>query len=168
MAARDVLKNFNVFVDGKGFAGQTEEFNAPELALKLEEWRAGGMDIPVDLEMGMEKLQSDFSLIQYSRDVLALYGVAPGQVVPFVAREVLESYDGTTTAVVHTMRGKIAKIEQGTSKAGDKKTLKVSMTLGYYKLQHGDTVIMEIDPVNMVRIVNGVDVLAKQRAALGM
>ncbi len=30
MAARDVRKNFNLFVDGKGYAGQVEEFTPPD------------------------------------------------------------------------------------------------------------------------------------------
>jgi P2 family phage contractile tail tube protein len=42
------------------------------------------------------------------------------------------------------------------------------MTCDYYKLQHGDTVILEVDVINSKRIVNGVDVLADQRALLGM
>lgn len=168
MAASDVRKNLNLFVDGKGYAGQIEDFNAPKLALKVEEFRAGGMNAPIDLDMGTEKMETDFSLVQYSRDVLALYGVAPGVVVPFVAREALESFDGTVTPVVHTMRGKIKEMDPGTSKAGEKATIKITMTLTYYKLQHGDKVVQEIDVQNMIHLANGVDRLAEQRAALGM
>ena len=168
MAARDVRKNINLFVDGRGYAGQVEEFNAPKLALKTEEFRGGGMDAPVELTMGMEKLESDFSLISFDRDVLSLFGVAEGSQVPFVAREALESWDGTITTVVHTMRGKIRKMDPGTSKAGDKPSLKIEVALAYYKLQHGDRVIHEIDVENMVRIVDGVDSLAGIRAALGI
>lgn len=168
MAACDVRKNLNLFVDGRGYAGQIEDFNAPKLALKTEEYRAGGMDAPLDITMGMEKLVTDFSLLSYSRDVLASFGVAEGFTVPFVAREALESHDGTVTQVVHTMRGKITTLDPGTSKAGDKPSLKVSLTLNYYKLQHGNTVVHEIDVENMVRIVNGVDSLAAMRAALGI
>lgn len=168
MAASDVRKNLNLFVDGRGFAGQIEDFNAPKLAVKVEEFRAGGMNVPVDLDMGQEKMESDFSLIQYSKDVLALFGVAPGNTVPLVVREALESMDGTVTPVVHTIRGRIREMDPGTSKAGDKATLKCTMTLTYYKLQHGNTVVQEIDAENMIHMVNGVDRLAAQRAALGI
>ena len=168
MAASDVRKNLNLFVDGKGFAGQIEEFNAPKLALKVEEFRAGGMNAPVDLDMGQEKMECDFSLIQYSKDVLALFGVAPNVTVPLVVREALESLDGTVTPVIHTLRGRIREMDPGTSKAGEKTTMKVTMTLTYYKLQHGDTVVQEIDVMNMVHVINGVDRLAAQRQALGL
>ena len=168
MAARDVRKNFNLFIDGRGYAGQVEEFNAPKLALKTEEFRGGGMDAPIELTMGLEKLECDFSLVSYDRSVLAAFGVKEGQWVPCVMREALESLDGTVTAVVHTMRGKVREIDPGTSKAGDKPSLKLSVALSYYKLQHGSTVVHEIDVENMVRVVNGTDALKETRAALGM
>ena len=100
--------------------------------------------------------------------MLALFGVAEGSVVPFVAREALESFDGTVKAVVHTMRGKITEIDPGTSKAGEAPALKISMTLEYYKLTHNAIIVHEIDVPNMVRIVNGVDVLEAFRLALGI
>lgn len=168
MAASDVRKNLNLFVDGKGFAGQIEEFNPPKLAIKVEEFRAGGMDSSIDLKMGLEKMECDFSLIQYSKDVLALFGLAAGNTVPLVAREALESFDGTVTPVIHTMRGRIREVDPGTSKSGEKSSLKFTMSLTYYKLQHGNTVVQEIDVQNMIHFVNGVDVLAAQRAALGI
>lgn len=167
MAARNIRKNLNLFVDGRGYAGQIEEFNAPKLSLKTEEFRAGGMNAPIDLNMGMEKMDTDFSLVSYDADVLALFGVAEGNVVKFKAREALESFDGTVTAVVHTMEGKIREIDPGSSKPGDKPTLKVTMNLTYYALVHGERVVQEIDIINMIHKVDGVDQLAAMRNALG-
>lgn len=168
MAARDVLKNINLFVDGRGYAGQVEEFTPPKLTLKTEEFRAGGMDAPLELTMGMEKLESDFTLISYDRDVLSLFGVAEGFSVPFTMRGALESLDGTVKPVVITLRGKIKEIDSGTWKSGEKPSLKISMALGYYRQEHNETTIHEIDIENMVRVINGVDALADTRAALGM
>jgi UDP-N-acetylmuramoyl-L-alanyl-D-glutamate--2,6-diaminopimelate ligase len=54
-----ILKNFNVFVDGRGYAGKIDEITLPKLTIKTEEYRAGGMDIPVSIDMGMEKLEAD-------------------------------------------------------------------------------------------------------------
>lgn len=168
MAALNVRKNINLFVDGRGYAGQVEEFNAPKLALKTEEFRAGGMNSPVELTMGMEKLEADFSLISYDADVLSMFGVTEGATVPFVAREALESFDGTVTPVVHTMRGKIKEIDPGTSKSGEKSSLKITMALTYYKLQHGDKTVQEIDVENMIQMINGTDALSGIRGALGI
>lgn len=168
MAARDVRINFNAFIDGKGYAGQVEEFNAPKLTLKTEEFRGGGMDMPVEIEMGQEKMEADVSLLSYDRAALGRWGLGQGVSVPFTVREELRSHDGTVTAVVHNMRGKMREIDPGTSKAGEKAVLKIAFALDYYKLTHGGIVVHEIDAVNMVRIVNGFDVKAASRAALGI
>jgi P2 family phage contractile tail tube protein len=166
--ASDVRKNSNLFVDGRGYAGNIAELNPPKLALKTEEFRAGGMDGPIKLRMGMEAMDADFSLNQFSKDVLAMFGMAAGNTVPLTIRESLESHDGTVTPVVHTMRGRITEVDQGTLKAGEVVPVKFTLNLTYYRLQHGGTVVQEIDLANMVHIVNGVDQLAAQRAALGL
>jgi P2 family phage contractile tail tube protein len=168
MVARQVLKNLNLFVDGKGQAGQIEDFNPPKLELKVDEFRGGGMDGTVDIEQGLQKLTTDFSLIAYDPDVLALFGLRSGTSVPLVAKGALEDHNGNVTAVSHTMRGKVTSMDPGTWKAGEKAPLKTTLTLTYYKLQHGDRVIHEIDIENFIRIVDGVDMLAAQRAALGI
>lgn len=168
MAANDVRKNITLNVDGRGYAGQLSEFNTPKLVQKVEEFRAGGMNAPLELNMGMDKLEADFSLMQYSRDVLALFGLVDGNMVPITVREALESFDGTVTAVVHVMRGKVKEVDPGTSKPGDLNPIKFTIALSYYRLQHGTTVVQEIDVENMIHFVNGVDVLAAQRAALGI
>jgi Bacteriophage tail tube protein len=168
MAARDIRKNLNLFVDGRGYAGDIDEFNAPKLSLTTEDYRAGGMNAPIKLDMGMEAMDTDFALHSYDADVLALFGVAPGSDVQFVAREVLESADSTTTPVVHTMFGTITEYDPGTSKTGQLESLKITMSLNYYKLEHGARTIQEIDIPNMIWVVDGVDRLAAQRAALGI
>lgn len=167
-AARDVRKNLNLFVDGRGYAGQVEEFNAPKLTLTTEDFRGGGMHAPLELTMGHEKLECDFSLIAYDPDILANFGVVEGRQIQFTAREALESHDGTVTPVVHSMRGKIKEIDPGTSKPGEKASLKVSVALSYYRLTHGVRVVNEFDVQNMVVIQNGVDTLAAFRTALGI
>lgn len=168
MAARDVLKNLNLFVDGRGYAGQIDEYNAPDLAIQTEDYRGGGMDAPVALDMGMEALETSFALAAYDADVLALFGVAEGQTVPFTARGALESYDGTVKPVVHQMRGKITRMARGTWAPGQKAALTITMRLDYYSERVDGVTINEIDVLNMVRIVGGVDRLAAQRAAIGL
>lgn len=168
MAARDILKNINLFVDGRGYAGQVQDVTPPPLTLKTEEFRAGGMDAPIDITMGMEKMAGSFNLLAYDSDVLALFGVIEGSTVPFTIRAALESYDGTVTPVVMNMRGKITSIDPGTWTPGQLAPLNVSMMLTYFKQQHGDTVVHEIDVENMVRVINGVDSLEAIRNALAI
>lgn len=168
MAARDVLKNLTAWVDGRGYAGQVQDVNLPKLTQKTTDFQGGGMVADIAITVGLEKLVTDFSLISYDADVLALFGVTEGSNVPLTIRGALESFDGTVTPVVANMRGKITEQDPGTWKPGEVPFLKNTMALNYYKLTHGDKVVHEIDVENMVAIINGVDKLAAFRSALGL
>ena len=91
MAIRNILKNFNLFVDGRGFAGELGDYTPPSPSVAAEEYRAGGMDGPIDIDMGMEKMTTSYVLRNYSADVLALWGIVPGQLIQVTARGALES-----------------------------------------------------------------------------
>jgi len=168
-AAADILKNFNLFVDGRGQAGNCDELQLPTLAVTVEDYRAGGLDTSVAVEMGQEKMESAFTLSKFNMDILALWGVAPGQTVAVVARGALESFAVTgTTAVVVRMTGTIRSMEPGAWQAGQKPTLKFNMDLTAYVYTQAGKTIHDIDVLNMKRTVNGVDRLAGQRNALGI
>lgn len=168
MAARDVLKNINLFVDGRGYAGQVDAFTPPKMTLKTEEYRAGGMDASLKITMGMEALDGEFTLKGYDADVLALFGLREGNLVPLTLLEALESFDGTITQVKHNVRAKITEIDGGERKPGELPSLKISYNAAYYKQVHGGRLIHEIDVERMIRTINGVDQLSGQRAALNM
>jgi P2 family phage contractile tail tube protein len=168
MPIQNIRKYFNVFYNGLGKAGKCEEFNPPKLAAKLEDFLGGGMFAPAEITMGLEKLESDFTLKSYDKDVIATFGVTEGTDITVSLREVLEDDDGTQTGVVHTLRGKVKEIDQGSVQTGTAAKLKTTLTLKYYKLEHGGTTVLEIDVVNMVFKRNGADALANVRSLLGI
>ena len=66
------------------------------------------------------------------------------------------------------LRGRISEIDPGSAKQGDNTQVKFSFKPTYYKLVWDGADLIEIDTVNMVEKVSGVDRLAEQRAALGL
>jgi len=164
----DILKNTALFVDGRGFAGNVEELTLPKLTLKTEEFRNGGMDAPIEVEMGMKKLESEFTLTRFDKNVLKLFGLAPGQLTPLTIRGAVISDDGTQTAVVVNLQGIVREMDPGNWKPGEKATLKIMLALRYYRLTNGGDVVHEIDVPNMVRTIGGVDQLSAVRSALGI
>lgn len=164
----DILKNLNLFVDGRGYAGNVEELTPPKLTMKTEEFRNGGMDAPVEIEMGMEKLEAGFSLTKYDAEVLKLFGLAPGNLKPLTFRGSVSSEDGTESPVVINLTGMLKEVDHGSWKPGDKTTLKGTVAVRYYKHTVAGVVVHEIDVPNMIRIINGVDQLAVTRKNLGM
>ena len=164
----DVLRDINLFVDGRGYAGKVSEFTLPKLTVKTEEYRAGGMDAPVELDMGMEKLECDFSLDSVDRDVLRLWGVREGAKPALTFRGAVQGRDGATKTVIVRTRGQIKEVDWGAWKPGEKATLKFMAAVDYYKLEIDGETIHEIDVENYIRTVNGVDQVAARRAALGL
>ena len=165
---QDILRNFSLFVDGRGYAGRVDEVSPPKLALKTEEYRAGGMDAPVELDMGMEKLECGFSASGIDAELLKLWGVGPGAPTSLTFRGAVQSEDGSVRSVVVQICGRIRELDWGAWKPGEKAPLKATVACRYYKLRVAGETIHEIDVENMVRIVAGVDQLAGQRAALGI
>lgn len=166
--AENVLKNCNVSVDGRGFAGNFKELKLPELSLKLEEFRAGGMDAPVSIEKGMEELVFTFTATKMCAETLALFGVSKNNGVQLTARGVVESFDGNTQPVLVNMTGKMTKITPSTWTSGGEATTEYTMNLSYYKYSQDGNTVHEIDVLNMTRIINGTDQLAEHRSALGL
>ena len=168
MAAEDVLKYLNLFVDGRGLAGKIEEYSPPDMVVSTEEFRGDGMDVHIDLDMGQEKMTTSFVLASYDADVLSLFGVKSGATVALNTRGSLESLDGSTKALAHFMRGKIISLARGTWGSGKKPALTVTASLTYYREEHAGRVLHEIDAINMVRVIDGVDQLAAHRANIGL
>jgi uncharacterized protein len=164
-----VLKNFNLYVDGRGYAGRVSELTLPKLSRKMEEFRGGGMNAPVELDMGMEKLECEFTLKEFSEDVLKLWGVVDhaGASVRFKGALEADDAQGTVTPVEIIVRGRWREIDGGNWKAGEDTSLKVSVACSYYRYESDGAVLIEIDVPNMIEIINGADRLEAIRAAIG-
>lgn len=162
-----ILKNFNLFVDGNGYAGRAEEVSPPKLTIKTEELRAGGMDAPAAIDMGMEKLEASFMLVEYDPAVIKQFGLVSGNAVSLTLRGALVD-DTTTTPMVIRIQGMFNEMDFGKFKAGDKSTLQCAIVCRYYSLEIDGKKIVEIDIDNMTRVIDGQDQLADVRAALGI
>jgi P2 family phage contractile tail tube protein len=164
-AAAQILKNFNLYVDGRGYAGNAEEVQLPALSITGEDYRAGGLDVPVEIDMGMDKLEASFKLSKWEANIDSLF--ASG-FINLAFRGALEDLDGTVKACVVKMRGKIHGIEADAVSPGTKASRSYRVPLVAYSYLVDGVVIHDIDVLNMKRIINGVDRLAEQRKAIGL
>lgn len=167
MAIPETLVNFNLSVDGKGYAGIVQSATTPKLVLKVEEYRAGGMDAPIDIDQGMEKLDVSFDLNGWQKDTLVFFGLANGSAFNGVLRGAFRDTGGIVKALVITVRGLLKSVDPGDWAAGDKGMTKFDVNCRYYKAEVDGQVLYEIDPIAGIRIINGVDQLVAVRAALG-
>lgn len=165
-AAAQILKNFNLYVDGRGYAGNAEEVQLPALNVTGEDYRAGGMDAAIEIDMGMEKLEASFKLSKWESNIDSLFR-SPGQ-VPMTFRGALEDLDGTVKPVVVKMLGKIHGIEPDAATPGAKASKTYRVPLVSYSYTIDGRVVHDIDVRNMKCVIDGTDRLAAQRKAIGL
>lgn len=164
-----ILKNMNAFVNGRGFQGRVDEIELPEIATKLEAYRAGGMDGEVELDMGMDAMSGKLSVADPDADLLRLIGLAGANTARVEFRGAfVRDMDNATIAVVAELGGRFKKLSFGTWKAGEKSSQEFEVAVNYFRLTVDGTEICEIDVENMVRRIGGVDQLAAQRNAIGI
>ncbi|HEX8963631.1 MAG TPA: phage major tail tube protein [Rhodocyclaceae bacterium] len=169
MGLPSVLKNFNVFGDGESFLGQVEEVKLPPLKRKMDDFRGGGMNGPVKTDLGQEGIEIEETYGGLMKSILE------GYADPKVDAKMLRfagAYQRDDTCAVQAVevvvRGRYEELDPGSAKGGDRGKFVVKRTCSYYKLTIDNKVVIEIDLLNFIENVNGKDMLAEQRKAIGI
>ncbi|KVS16182.1 phage major tail tube protein [Burkholderia vietnamiensis] len=169
MALPKKLKNFNLFQNGENFAGQIAEVALPKLSRKMEAWRGGGTNGPIDIDQGQEAITFEWTAGGFIKSVLAQYGTLKHDGVQLRFAGAYRAEDSTKhDAIEIVVRGRHKEVDFGNAKPGDDTAFKVSTTCSYYKLTVNGETLVEIDLINMVEVVNGDDLLADLRSAIGL
>ncbi len=169
MSLPHVLKDFNLYIDGRGYAGLVEEITLPKLELKTEEYEAAGMAGSVELDLGMSGMQLDFTLSEYSTEVIKLWGIADAGGINARFLGAAVAGDGSSTdAIEISARGRWKTMDFGSTKKKELAKLKVEMPLTYYRYNLNSATLIEIDMISGKRIVNGTDLSAALLSALGI
>lgn len=166
-----MLKNMNLTVDGISYIGEIESVTPPKLSRKTEAFRSGGMAGAAHLDMGLDDdaLKAEWSIGGYSQEVMKQIGIAKIDGVALRFTGALQRDDtGEVSSIEIIMRGRHQEVDRGEFKAGDKSSTKVSTHCIYYRETVDGVVVQEVDVLNMVHVVNGVDVLKEHRNALGI
>lgn len=169
MALPRDTKAWNIFVEGRGYAGEASEVTPPKLTRKMEGFRAGGMDAPIKLDLGQEEMQGTIKIRGDSPELLRKWGLATHDGLGIRLRRAVKSDSGNQVqAIEEVWRGRFGEIDQGSYTGGEANEKTYTVELSYYRHSVDGQTITEIDIVNMICIVDGVDVLQAQRDALGI
>lgn len=163
------LKNFAVFVNGTNYMGEVPEVTLPTLSRKVEEYRSGGMNGAVDLDFGQEKMEAEIKAAGWLSELATTWGAGAHDAVLLRFAGAVQADDSEAIVPVEVvMRGRLLERDPGSAKAGDATERTYKFTLTYYRETVDGQELMEIDLVNMVEVVGGVDRLAATRTALGI
>ncbi|MGE4431889.1 MAG: phage major tail tube protein [Sphingobium sp.] len=162
------LKNMVLYNDGVSYLGQVSEVTIPTLARKFEGYR-GNFDAEVQVDLGGETIEFEWKPGGQIDQVFTQFGAMTHDAI--LLRWVGAYQDDSTgqyKTVEITVRGRHQEIAPGTGKTGEDTEQTVKTICSYYKLTVDGRVLIEKDEVNLIFIVGGFDILAAQRAALGL
>ncbi|MDE3738579.1 phage major tail tube protein [Pseudomonas resinovorans] len=171
MALPKKLKHMNLFNDGNSYMGVAKTVTLPKLARKLEAWRGAGMDGPVKADLGMsdDGIQLDWTLGGWDLLPLRQFGITSASGVQLRwAGSVQRDDTAQVSAVEIVVRGRHEEIDFGDAEPGEDTEHKITTTCSYYKLVVDGRTEIEIDLLNFTLIVDGRDLLAEHRRAIGL
>lgn len=169
MALPSIFKNMNLFLEGVGYQGKIEEIETPKLAIKTEEFSAGGMGSSVDIDMGLEKLETSLTFGGFIAELAKKFGAVGVDGLKLRLMGAFENDETLKTDSVEiTLRGRMKELELGNWKRAENASFKTMLPLAYYKLAVNGETLIEIDVLGMKFFVDGKDRYAEMRAALGM
>lgn len=169
MALPKKLKYLNLFNDGNSYLGMVSSLTLPKLTRKLENYRGGGMNGAASVDFGLD---DDALVLEWTiggLDELVLQQWGSTTDIPLRFSGSFQRDDtGDVSAVEVQMRGRHKEFDFGEYKQGEDTETKVSTQCTYFKLTIDGRDLIEVDTVNMVEMVNGVDRLAEHRKAIGL
>jgi P2 family phage contractile tail tube protein len=171
MALPRKLKNMMLFNDGTAYAGVCKSVTLPVLGRKMEGFRGAGMNGPVKADLGFsdDGLQMEWTLGGLDVQVLKQHGAVSASGIAMRWAGAYQQDDtGAVSMVEVSVRGRHETIDMGEATPGEDTEHKITSTLSYYKLTIDNEEVVEIDLLNFIEKVNGVDMLEAQRQALGI
>lgn len=172
MALPRKLKYLNLFNDGLSYMGVVNSVTLPKLTRKLENYRGAGMNgaAPVDFGLDDDALTFDWTIGGIPDETLwAQYALPGADAVPLrYAGSYQRDDTGEVVAVEIVVRGRHKEFDGGDSKQGEDTETKISTQCTYYKLTMNGKELIEIDVINMIEKVNGVDRLEQHRRNIGL
>lgn len=166
------LKNFLCYKghgQQKRYQGQIHEVELPKLTRILEEYRAGGMDVAVKVDLGQEPMEMTIKVGGHESDLYKDFARAGVAGVPLSFSGAYQRDDDCSVVSVDIYcTGRLEEIDPGTAKLGDDTEESFKYSLATYRIALDGNEFMNIDTLAMKCVVDGVDRLEEIRNAVGL
>ncbi len=165
MAYPRTIRNHNVFIDGVGYFGRADEITLPQLKITEADFRGSGMDAPIGIDMGIEKMTAQQTFKEWSPELITHFG----RRVRWTARAGAmgqENFDADAWAF--EVGGRVVGLPTDALKGGGDVMLKLDWSVDYFRIEKDGVDLVEIDIENGKRVIGGEDQLASMRRAMGI
>jgi uncharacterized protein len=152
------LKNMTVWAEGDNLLGRVKEFEEPKLALVTDDVRNGGMLGSVTVDRGLDKMTA--SILAAGLEVLLTryFGTTDIGGVSLRLVGAYQADDGDKPDAVEIYcNGRWTEIDHGKAAPKDGTEHKYTSSLVYYRRVVNGVTEIEIDMLNGIFIVGGVD-----------
>jgi P2 family phage contractile tail tube protein len=165
------VTNANIYVDGRSLLGRAEEISLPTVKQIMSEHKALGMNGKFELPAGIDKLETRIKWNSFYRDTM-VKAANPDASVNIQCRSSIKNWGSSgvlseVPCVVH-LTAQFKDFPLGNFKQHDNVELESNLNVTYCKLVIDGTEVLEVDVLANIHKVNGVDILAKYRANLGI
>jgi len=165
------VTNANIYVGGVSYMGRAEEVSLPDVQAKMADHKALGMVGELELPAGLQKMSMKIKWNSIYPDVMKqthnVFQAIDLQIYTNVETYEGGSRSGQAKCVVYVTA--IPKKSGGlVFKAQDNVEREDEFNVTAYKMEIDDEEIIDIDIMNNIWRVNGVDQLAQYRANLGL
>lgn len=167
--SKKIFKDGNLYIEGQGFAGRLSSFTPPEIVEKMEDYEANGQPMPESVWMGrIEKIEASWVMKDHSIEINQLFGMVTGGETNVTYRGALQDDTGEIDAVKIILRGRITSDSTGELKAGEFNEPEFTMgSIHYYEKQVNGETVQKVDTHNDIIEINGTDLRAPIREAIG-
>ena len=164
------VTNANVYMDGASLLGRAEEITLPQIKHTMSEHKALGLVGKAEFWSGIDKLEAKFKWASLYQEVM-LKAADPYTAVSVQVRASLETYTGQgrtaqSPVVVH-ITGTFKDFPTGTFKQHDNAEFETNMSVLYLKQVIDGREVFEIDVLENIYKVDGVDLLATYKDNIG-
>lgn len=162
------IKHFNYFLDGNNFVGRINEAELPNFVRKMEDYRGGGMNAPLKIDMGLEGLEMTVTMGGLEAESMKHMGACKHDAIKSRFAGSLAADDSCDALPLEIeTTGRYEEIEMPKAKSGEDTEQKFKLTLSYIRILYNGTEVCEIDIPNMVEKWYGKDRLEEHKRNIG-
>ncbi len=162
-----IQRNMALSINGVGFAGTCESVTPPTLTRLTEDFRAGGMDGTIRIDMGQEAMEMTIVVAGTDHSLLQHLGML-SRGVPITLRTANQAQGSGVDNVTYKATGSWSVYDMGEMAMGAKNTTTITAQLTHFEIIDAGDEVLFVDVPNMVCRLRGVDILKEQRDALGV
>lgn len=163
-----VIKNAQVFINGVGKAGTSDEFKLPKMEKIKETKQSGGLVGQRDVFMGWKPFVLDVTLNSFDPDVTALAGITDGNEIPLSARGYMVGDRGKQHTAVWTGSAEISEVDYDKWQAGKWTVMKLKASCSAVSYTVDGKPVFDIDIPNAINAWGGTDLASYMRSAIGL